>query len=79
MDLLVHWTHYSVCVFSENIGMEFGIEKCAILVMEEGKIVKSVGREFPEVKFIKYLEIFEVDKLLEEKMKLNVLKNILEG
>ena len=25
--------------------MEFGIEKCAILVMEKGKIVKSVGIE----------------------------------
>ena len=26
-------------VFSEDIGMEFGIEKCAMLVMEIGKIV----------------------------------------
>ena len=33
----------TVCVFSEDIGMEFGIEKCAMLVMEKGKIVKSVG------------------------------------
>ena len=32
----------TVCVFSEDIGMEFGIEKCAMLVMEKGKIVKSV-------------------------------------
>ena len=29
--------------------MEFGIEKCAILVMEKGKIVKSVGIELPDV------------------------------
>ena len=28
----------TVCVFSEDIGMEFGIEKCAILVMEKGKM-----------------------------------------
>ena len=28
----------TVCVFSEDIGMEFGIEKCAMLVMEKGKI-----------------------------------------
>ena len=27
-------------VFSENIGMKFGIEKCAMLLMEKGKIVK---------------------------------------
>ena len=30
-------------VFSEDRGMEFGIEKCAMLVMEKGKIVKSDG------------------------------------
>ena len=33
----------TVCVFSEDVGMEFGIEKCAMLVMEKEKIVKSVG------------------------------------
>ena len=27
-------------VFSEDIGMEFGVEKCTMLVMEKGKIVK---------------------------------------
>ena len=73
----------TVCVFSEDIGMEFGIEKCAMLVMEKGKIVKSVGIELPDGKLIKslqkgecykYLEILEADKILEEKMKLNVLK-----
>ena len=32
----------TVCAFSEDIGMEFGIEKCAMLVSEKGKIVKSV-------------------------------------
>ena len=30
----------TVRVFSEDIGIEFGIEKCAMLVMEKGKIVK---------------------------------------
>ena len=30
----------TVRVFSEDVGMEFGIEKCAMLVMEKGKIVK---------------------------------------
>ena len=71
----------TVCVFSEHIGMEF--EKCAVLVMEKGKIVKSVGIELPDGKVIKslqegesykYLGILEADKFLEEKMKLNVLK-----
>ena len=35
----------TVCVFSEDIGMEFGIEKCAMLAMEKGKLMKSVGIE----------------------------------
>ena len=68
------------CVFSEDIGMEFGIEKCAMLVMEKGKVVKSVGIELPDGKDIKwlqegesfkYLGILEADKLLEKKMKFN--------
>ena len=33
----------TVCVFKKDIEMEFGIEKSAMLVMEKGKIVKSVG------------------------------------
>ena len=30
----------TVRVFSEDVGLKFGIEKCATLVMEKGKIVK---------------------------------------
>ena len=63
--------------------MDFGIEKCAMLVMEKGNIVKSVGIELPGGKVIKllkegesykYLGILEADKFLEQKMKLNVSK-----
>ena len=63
--------------------MEFGIEKCAVLVMEKGKIVKSVGRELPDSKVIKSLQegesykhlgILVADTFLEEKTKLNVSK-----
>ena len=73
----------TVRVFSEHIGMEFDIEKCAILVMEKGNIVKSVSVELSDVKVIKslqenesykYLEVLEADKFSEEKMKLNVSK-----
>ena len=62
--------------------MDFGIEKCAMLVMEKGNIVKSVGIELPGGKVIKllkegesykYLGILEADKFLEQKMKLDVL------
>ena len=78
----------TVRVFSEDIGMKFGIENCAMLVMEKGKIVKSVGIELPDGKVIKslqegerykYLRILEADKFLEEKMKLNVLKEYIKG
>ena len=79
MDSLVQ----TVRVFSEDTEMQFGIEKCAMLVMEKRKIVKSVGIELPDGKVIKslqegesykYLGILEADKFLEQKMKLNVSK-----
>ena len=46
----------TVRVFSEDVGIEFGIEKCAMLLMEKGKIVKSVGIELPNGKVIKSLQ-----------------------
>ena len=52
MDSLVQ----TVRLFSEDIGLEFGIKNCAALVMEEGKIVKSVGIELPDGKVIKLLQ-----------------------
>ena len=42
----------TVRVFSEDIGMELGIEKCAMLVMEKGKVLKSVGIELSDGKVI---------------------------
>ena len=54
----------TVRVFSQDIGMEFGIEKCAILVMEKGKIVKSVGIELSDGKVIKSLQEGESYKYL---------------
>ena len=74
MEVRKDWIH-------EDIGMKFGIEKCAILVMEKGEIMNLVGTELPDDKVIKslqegesykYLGILEADKFLEEKMKLNV-------
>ena len=67
----------------DSLGMEFSIEKCAMLVTEKRKIVKSVGIELLDGKVIKslqeghsykYLGILETDKFLEEKLKLNVSK-----
>ena len=73
----------TVCIFSEDIGMEVGIEIFPMLVMEKGKIVKPVGIKLPDGKVIKllqetesynYLAILEADKFIEEKMELNVSK-----
>ena len=54
----------TVRVFSENLGMKFGIEKCAMLVTEKGKIVKSVGIELSNGKVIKSLQEGESYKYL---------------
>ena len=73
----------TVRVFSKDIGMEFGIKKCAMLVMEKRKIVKSVDIELPDGKVIellqegesyKYLRILVAHKFLEGKIKLHVSK-----
>ena len=54
----------TICIFSKDIGMEFGIEKCAMLVIEKGKIVKSVGIELLDGKVIKSLQEGESYKYL---------------
>ena len=39
-------------MFLVKTGMEFDIEKCAMFVIEKGKIVSSVGIELPGGKVI---------------------------
>ena len=60
LDSLVQTIH----IFSKDMGMEFDIEKCAMLVIEKGKIVKSVGIEVPDGKVIKSLQEGEKYKYL---------------
>ena len=76
MEVRKDWIH-------EDIGIEFGIEKCTILVMKKGEIMNLVGTELPDDKVIKSLQeggsythlgILEAYKFLEEKIKLNVSK-----
>ena len=73
----------TVRVFSEDIRMEFGIEKCAVLVMKRGKVVKSEGIKLPDYKTIqglkdgdgyKYLGILEAERIRHEEMKETVTK-----
>ena len=73
----------TIRIFRKDIGMEFGIEKCAMLVIEKEKIVKLVGIELPDGKVLKslqegenykYLGILEADRFFGEEIKLNVSK-----
>ena len=49
----------TVRVFSSDIGMEFGIEKCAVVIMKRGKMSNSNGIKLPDDNFIKALNAEE--------------------
>ena len=48
----------TVYKFSEDIGMEFGIKKCGVLVLKRGKVdkVKSRGLNLPNGKLMKTID-----------------------
>ena len=62
--------------------MQFGIDKCAMLVMKRGKIVNSDGIQLPNDKVIKslegesykYLGVLEADEVMVNEMKDKVKK-----
>ena len=63
----------AVKIFSQDIRMQFAINKCAMLVMKKGKIVKSDDIQFPNDKVInsleegesyKYLGVLDVDEVI---------------
>ena len=73
----------TVRIFSEDIGMEFGIDKCAMLVMQKRKIEKSDSIPLPNDKVIKSLEkgesykhlgVLEADEVMVDEMKDKVEK-----
>ncbi len=73
IESLIQTTH----IFSTDIGMGFGIEKCGVLILKRGKIVRCDGIELPNDELIKeveqdgytYLGIVELDKVKEKEMK----------
>ena len=73
IDSLVQIVH----VFSEDIGMQFGIKKCGVLIMERGKVIRTDGIRLPDGQHMKdidatgytYLGILETDKIKEKEMK----------
>ena len=82
LETLIH----AVRIYSQDIGMEFGIEKCAMLVMKSGKRHMTDGMELPnhdkirtlgEEETYKYLGILEADTIKQEEMKDKIRKEYL--
>ena len=76
----------AVRIYSQDIGMEFGIEKCAMLVMKTGKRHLTDGLELPnqdkirtleENETYKYLGILEADTIKQVEMKDKIRKEYL--
>ena len=69
-------------MFSKDIGMEFWINKCGAVILQRGKIVRCTVVILPGGKLMKtiddegfkYLGILESDKIKENEMKLQFLK-----
>ena len=83
LETLIH----VVRIFSQDIRMELGIEKCALLVMKSGKRHRTDGMDLPnqdkirmlgENETYKYLGILEADTIRQVEMKGKIQKNIPE-
>ena len=79
LETLIH----AVSIHSQDIGMEFGIEKCTMLVMKSDKRHLNDGMELPnqdkirtlgEKEMYKYLGILEADTIKQVKMKDKIQK-----
>ena len=46
----------TVCVFSNDIAMEFGVKKCPVLTMKKGKMTSSDGKALPNETTMKGLK-----------------------
>ena len=65
----------TIRIYSQNIGMEFGIEKCTLFIMRRGKrqIIEQPNQERKRMLGIKetykYLWILETDTIKQTEMK----------
>ena len=82
LETLIH----AVRIYSQDIGMEFGIEKWAMHVMKSGKRHMTDGMELPnhdkirtleENEIYKYLGILEADTIKQVEMKDKIQKEYL--
>ena len=53
LDSLVN----TIRIISTDIHMEFGVDKCAVLVMKRGKIQHTDGIQLPDNKEIKQVDV----------------------
>ena len=60
LETLIH----TIRIYSQDIGMEFGIEKCALLVMKNGKWHLADGIELPNQDKIRTLAENEILQIL---------------
>ena len=76
----------TVRIFSNNIGVKFGIEKSAVLIVKRGKMTQSEGitlpddtniRSLKEGEGYKYLGVMEADVMLHRQMKEKIKKEYL--
>ena len=83
LETLIH----AVRIYSQDIGMEVGREKCAMLVMKSGKRHLTDGIELPnqdnirtlaENEASKYLGILEADTIKQVKIKDKIQKEYLK-
>jgi len=66
-----------VRIFSEDIGMQFGIEKCATIKLQHGKVKHTEGIVLPNAQVIRevkkdgytYLGVLETDQIKHDEMK----------
>ena len=79
----------TVRIISDDIGLEFGIDKCATLVLKRGKITKFDGISLPDGRVMKgliegasykYLGILQADQIryteMKEKVKAEYLRRV---
>ena len=67
----------TVRIITEDIKMEFGIDKCGLIVMQRGKVIKTEGIQLPDGSTIKdieeegykYLGVIQADTIDHQSMK----------
>ena len=77
-EILIH----IVRICSQYIGMEFGIEKCTILIMKSSKWHLKDGIELPnqdKIRTLREKEIYKYLGILETEMKGKIKKGYLRG